>query len=566
MKNFFNRLSYLLMFLLAMACYTVDAQIGLETEDGLKVGNTTTTTDGAIRFTGSDFEGYFSSMWHSLTGGGGAGVWSTMGSDIYYNAGNVGIGFSSPDELLHVGGTTKIELNSTNGSPHLLLLEDDNSSGGSTRIEFNHQDNAIDRFELRSFLSTGSDHRIGWYFNNNERVVYNEDLGGLGIGTDEPEATLDVIGEGQFTTDADGTTPTLQLVETEDNDFARLFFKNTNNPALRWALSASLGTVDDHRMGWFYDGLPRVIYNEDDGGLGIGTTNPSSVLDVHFSGANGVTLNGDGTGDARITMNNDNGNHFIFDDMDDGNDLKVESANGFSINTNGPNERFNIRSNGEIGINTAASANYRVFIDSNNDLINLFSRADGTGNREAIYGTAISAGAQLKRGVRGNVSGTGGTGTSQGVYGQASTTPTNFWAVYADGDLWYTGSLKAPSDSRLKKDIKALPTVLDKVMQLETVTYEFDKERYPYVNLASGEQVGFVAQNVQELFPTLVEEEKHTFETSFDVESGEATYQELDILGMSHVEMIPILTKAIQEQQTIINELVGEIEKLKADK
>lgn len=321
-----------------------NAQIGVNTDDAIQIGNTTTNSDGTIRFTGTDFEGYFNAMWHSLTNGGGAGVWNTSGSDIYFDSGDVGIGVMMPDEQLHVGGTTKIELNSTTGTPHLLLVEDDASISGSTRIEFNHSDNPTDRFELRSFVTSSpfEDQRIGWYYNGADRVVYNESEGGLGIGTELPSAMLDVVGDGEFTYDSDGSDPTLELWETEDDDFARLFFRNSASPSDRWAISARTGTTNDHVLGWYYNGSPRVIYNEDLDGFGIGTSSPSEKLEVAFSGANGIRIEGDNTGDARLWIENGGGSHFLFDDTSDGNNLKLQFSNDFSIDAGVGNSKFSI--------------------------------------------------------------------------------------------------------------------------------------------------------------------------------------------------------------------------------
>ena len=39
---------------------------------------------------------------------GGSGLWTVNGSSIYYNAGNVGIGTTSPSQMLSVSGTLGI--------------------------------------------------------------------------------------------------------------------------------------------------------------------------------------------------------------------------------------------------------------------------------------------------------------------------------------------------------------------------------------------------------------------------------------------------------------------------
>ena len=65
--------------------------------DGLMVYDTDTDTL-KLRANGA---------WVSLGTGGSSTQWTTTGSDIYYNTGNVGIGTTSPTEKLHVNGTIK---------------------------------------------------------------------------------------------------------------------------------------------------------------------------------------------------------------------------------------------------------------------------------------------------------------------------------------------------------------------------------------------------------------------------------------------------------------------------
>jgi hypothetical protein len=88
------------------------------------------------------------------------------------------------------------------------------------------------------------------------------------------------------------------------------------------------------------------------GGVGIGTSSPDSALDVSFSGFNGISVNGDDTGDARIRITNGTSAHYIFDDDDGGHALKIESSLGRDVvvNTNGASERMRITSGGQVGI------------------------------------------------------------------------------------------------------------------------------------------------------------------------------------------------------------------------
>jgi hypothetical protein len=129
--------------------------------------------------------------------------------------------------------------------------------------------------------------------------------------------------------------------------------------------------------------------------------------------------------------------------------------------------------------------------------------------------------------------------------------PNNFYAIYAlapasgsnqagyfSGNVTVTGTFSNPSDERLKENVTLLDNVTDKIMQVSVNTYNFKKE-FDNLNLPKQKQYGFLAQNMQKIFPELVQ-------TAVDKSKGENNlfeYKTVNYLGM-----IPILTKALQEE------------------
>jgi hypothetical protein len=77
--------------------------------------------------------------------------------------------------------------------------------------------------------------------------------------------------------------------------------------------------------------------------------------------------------------------------------------------------------------------------------------------------------------------------------------PSLVYRLYVNGDAFATG-LWQTSDETLKTDIETIPSALDKVMQLNGVQYKWiDQKKY-----GGGKQIGFIAQQLKEVFPGLV--------------------------------------------------------------
>jgi len=162
------------------------------------------------------------------------------------------------------------------------------------------------------------------------------------------------------------------------------------------------------------------------------------------------------------------------------------------------------------------------------------------------------------------------------------------YASYNSGLTYSTGGYSA-SDRKLKKNIRNYEGAISDIMQLQPKVYEFDIDKYPTMGLPEVEQLGLVAQELEEVFPNLIQEthnpklqmsERNAKEQGLDyeiitpaeygedgeliqeaiVEAGEA----VDFKAVNYTALIPVLIKGIQEQQAIIEANEAMIEDLKA--
>jgi hypothetical protein len=248
---------------------------------------------------------------------------SNAGALFIYSS-NVGIGINSPSSFLH--------LHNSNNSGEVKILLTDASTGASATNGFSIYKSGADDGYIWNYSNASM--RFG---TNNAEYMTILSNGNIGIGTTNPSSLFHLYNSNAsgevkllFTDGSTGTTAT--------SGFS--IYKATNEEGFIWNYSnASIkfGTSNTERM---------VIQTS--GNIGIGTTNPSSLVHLHNSNASGEVklLFTDGSTGTSATS----GFSIFKSGGDEGNIWNYSNA---SIRFGTSNtERMCVSSSGNIGIGT----------------------------------------------------------------------------------------------------------------------------------------------------------------------------------------------------------------------
>ena len=353
------------------------------------------------------------------------------------------------------------------------------------------------------------------------------------------------------------------------------------------------------------------------GNVGIGATTPNTVLQIHNTGTGFVqqltdastgTTSGDGaffslSGLAGVDADNLQFIHeenkdieFLIDAGDDGitqtdEVMRITRTGNVGIGTATPGNKLQV--NGNITLGTTAldmwsqGINFLTCVlqrqSSNISLSYNFYRRNSDSKMITLGGTdayAVTMGDFIP----------GGSGGGLGFYADAAVpaaggdlgTPTIRMVIAKTGNVGIgcvspvytldvrgtlgvsgqitTGSavittgVAACSDVRYKKEIKPLQSSLQNVLKLEGVNYYWKKDQFPEKSFNDDLQIGFIAQEIEKLYPQLV---------MTDINGYKA---------VDYSRLTPILVEAIKEQQEIIESLKNkndsqdnEINNLKAE-
>ncbi|MGA1871873.1 MAG: tail fiber domain-containing protein [bacterium] len=131
-----------------------------------------------------------------------------------------------------------------------------------------------------------------------------------------------------------------------------------------------------------------------------------------------------------------------------------------------------------------------------------------------------------------------------GNVGIGTTSPGSYKLNVA-GTAYCTSGSWSGSDERWKQDIAPLEGSLDKVNQLQGVSFTWKIDGFPDQGFTSGEQIGLIAQEVEEIIPELVHENDDGYKS------------------ISYEKLTAVLVEAIKEQQSQIENLKSQGEELK---
>jgi hypothetical protein len=295
---------------------------------------------------------------------------------------------------------------------------------------------------------------------------------------------------------------------------------------------------------------------------GIGTTTPINKLDIFATKADPATSNSSANGNLRLGATGANTHVLDFglsssstfswlQARDRGNyatlyNLAFNPIGGnVGIGTSSPNSTLTVGNStgsipGEISINPAYTSNEGGQINIRKSLNG--STADWVIDQ---YGTT-SSDARLR--IFNSISEANGiTIMENGNIGIGSLTPSV--RLQVAGDI-IANSIAGSSDLRFKTNITPIENPLQKVLQLRGVNFDWNKNAFPERSFSESKAIGFIAQEVENVLPEVVQTEK-------TVEGYKA---------VQYDKVVALLVEAIKEQQKQIDGLKLELKKQRKKK
>jgi len=309
------------------------------------------------------------------------------------------------------------------------------------------------------------------------------------------------------------------------NDFIGFFNNSTTD-----------GATADYKLSVFKNG-----------NVGIGTSSPTSgssfnrFLEINGGSVNSaLCLSGQNVA-GQATIGYDSGNLYI-----EALGNPTGTNNNILFSTTSVNssftriERMRITSGGYTKATNSGS-----YYSSANGLFHEFLQSTGNQDSMWIYNTASSG-----YGLTINMPNTAGNGSN---YFLRALNSTSSYFLYSNGSSTFS------SDRNLKKNIETTRDgYLEDLMNLRVVKYNWNTQKD-----GEAKELGLIAQEVAEIFPSLVVDQSIPKTREIKQEDGLVVEEQYEVTQKGlKVSVLPfILLKAIQEQQALITSLQDRLTK-----
>lgn len=458
---------------------------------------------------------------------------------------------TAASETLEVFGDGQIT--GTNPFLRFKLTDAVPSSGDESGLHWKSSDNTTDMRMLYSWL----DDRLYFLPDTDQNFAHlsiENATGHVGINVRNPLEQFHVAGKMFITDDIRFDGP--EYLQWEESGTRKAYLRYTGTDVI---------IENDENDGWITmdaeaqlklntDDIQRMVIKKD-GLVGIGTDSPTQLLDVEgditLPAGSSYAFDESGVEKAGVGYN---GTNMFVVNVETGGAVTVGAESHVVMSTNGV-EKMRVALNGNVGIGTT-SPTEKLQVNGGIRI----GAATGNGAGTIRYtgsdfeGRVGSNWESLTGGGSGSVWTVSGANTffNSGNVGIGTNSPAH--KLQVNGDIGMTGEIIGVSDLRTKKSIQDMTEANSIISQLRPVSYEFSSEDFENLELPNGTQYGFIAQEVESVLPNLV---SHSTTTEM---KGVQT----ELKGINYIQMIPVLTKALQEQQSLINNQQAQIDELKS--